>query len=87
MFDRVLHPARGRDGGGDGATGQVYTYAAKSDSQDPCAECSELPGKGRDEVLPGQRLVLTTPGGGGVGDSTRRDPLLDAGDRQAGLLE
>jgi len=63
MFDRVKNPARGRDGGGPGATGRVYLRDGK-----------ELGGMGRDVVPPGGRLVLETPGGGGLGDPTRRDP-------------
>lgn len=63
MFDRVKNPARGRDGGGPGATGRVYLRDGK-----------ELGGMGRDVVPSGGRLVLETPGGGGLGDPARRDP-------------
>jgi N-methylhydantoinase A/oxoprolinase/acetone carboxylase beta subunit/N-methylhydantoinase B/oxoprolinase/acetone carboxylase alpha subunit len=62
MFDRVSNPARGRDGGGPGATGRVYLQDGK-----------ELRGMGRDVVPPGGRLVLETPGGGGLGDPAERD--------------
>ncbi len=62
MFDRVGNPARGRDGGGPGATGRVYLQDGK-----------ELRGMGRDVVPPGGRLVLETPGGGGLGDPAERD--------------
>jgi 5-oxoprolinase (ATP-hydrolysing) len=62
MFDRVSNPARGRDGGGPGATGRVYLQDGK-----------ELGGMGRDVVPPDGRLVLETPGGGGLGDPAERD--------------
>lgn len=61
MFDRVRNPARGRDGGGPGATGRVYLR-----------DGDELRGMGRDIVPPGGRLVLETPGGGGLGDPAER---------------
>ena len=80
MFDRVRHPARGRDGGCDGAPGRVYVV-------DESGQESDLPAKGRDVVPPGHRLVLQTPGGGGMGDPQQRDPQLAAADRQAGLVE
>lgn len=63
MFDRVKNPARGRDGGGPGATGRVYLRGG-----------DELRGMGRDVVPPGGRLVLETPGGGGLGDPAEREP-------------
>ena len=63
MFDRIKNPARGRDGGSPGATGRVYLRDGE-----------ELRGMGRDVVPPGGRLVLETPGGGGLGDPAERDP-------------
>ncbi len=63
MFDRITNPARGRDGGSPGATGRVYLR-----------DGDELRGMGRDVVSPGGRLVLETPGGGGLGDPAERDP-------------
>ncbi len=80
MFDRVQHPARGRDGGGAGAPGRVYVV-------DESGHETDLPAKGRDVVPPGHRLVLQTPGGGGMGDPLERDPQLVAVDLQAGLVE
>ena len=61
MFDRVDHPARGREGGGDGARGGV----ALDDG-------TPLRGKGQQDVPPGRRLVLNLPGGGGYGDPGER---------------
>ena len=62
MFDRVNHPARGRNGGKDGAAGIV----ALDDG-------TLLRPKGWQHVPPGRRLVLHLPGGGGYGDPARRD--------------
>ncbi len=61
MFERVRNAARGRDGGGAGAPGRVYVPGA-----------GELRVKGREIVPPGHRIVLETPGGGGLGDPRRR---------------
>ena len=63
MFERVRNPARGRDGGGDGAAGRVHVPGV-----------GEFRPKGRDVVPPGGRIVLETPGGGGLGDPSRRPP-------------
>ena len=61
MFERVRNPARGRDGGGDGAAGRVHV-----------PDVGEFRPKGREVVPPGRRIVLETPGGGGLGDPARR---------------
>jgi N-methylhydantoinase B len=53
--ERRRHPPRGRDGGGDGATGR--------DSLDG----ERLPGKIEGELRPGDVLRIETPGGGGIG--------------------
>jgi N-methylhydantoinase B len=61
MFDRIEHPARGRDGGAPGAAGRVrFTDGA------------EGRGKGQQAVPPGARLVMELPGGGGHGDPAER---------------
>ncbi|MEM1230923.1 MAG: hydantoinase B/oxoprolinase family protein [Pseudomonadota bacterium] len=60
MFDRVAHPALGRDGGAAGAHGVV---AIRSDDEE-----QHLRGKGVDAVPAGSSLILQTPGGGGWGD-------------------
>ena len=62
MFERVRNAARGRDGGGSGARGRVYVPGA-----------GKMRVKGREVVPPGRRIVLETPGGGGLGDPRRRD--------------
>ncbi|MBM6583077.1 hydantoinase B/oxoprolinase family protein [Microvirga sp. BT689] len=61
MFDRINHPARGREGGGEGAAGVV----ALDDG-------TKLKPKGWQHVPAGRRLVLKMPGGGGYGDPARR---------------
>ncbi|SMH29597.1 hydantoinase B/oxoprolinase family protein [Mesorhizobium australicum] len=55
-FDRIDHPARGRDGGDSGAAGELHL----SDGQ-------RLSGKGAHVIAPGKRLLIRTPGGGGYG--------------------
>jgi len=79
MFDRMIHPARGRNGGEDGAPGAVYL-------QDAHGERTQLPGKGRDVVPGGSRLILQTPGGGGVGNAQDRVPDLLQHDIADGLV-
>ena len=74
-FDRIFHPPRGRDGGGDGAAGFIGLATGE-----------RLRGKGVQEIAPGQRLVIQTPGGGGSGDPRKRPPSQIAADRADGLL-
>ena len=74
-FDRIEHPPRGALGGGDGAPGRVAL-----------ASGATLRGKGFQTIEPGQRLVIETPGGGGLGPPAERDPERMAQDRAAGLL-
>jgi len=75
MFDRVQHPARGRDGGAAGAPGAVFVEDGET-----------LRGKGRDRIPAGATLVLHTPGGGGIGDPAHRDPEDVDADLAAGLI-
>ncbi|MEL6477646.1 MAG: hydantoinase B/oxoprolinase family protein [Pseudomonadota bacterium] len=63
MFDRVTHPARGREGGADGGK----TRFTLSDG-------TIMQGKGRQAIPPGQRAILALPGGGGYGPTEARDP-------------
>jgi N-methylhydantoinase B len=60
-FDRIEHPARGRDGGGNGAAGYIGLKSGK-----------KMRGKGFQLVPPGDRLVVLTPGGGGIGPPDKR---------------
>ena len=75
MFDRVDHPARGRNGGHDGSPGAVYL-----DDGTP------FPTKGRETVPADRRIVLELPGGGGFGDPADRDPAATANDRAQGYV-
>ena len=63
MFDRLNHPARGCEGGGNGAPGSV--------SLD---DGTQLKGKGLQFVPADRRLVLELPGGGGYGPASERPP-------------
>lgn len=65
MFDRVAHPARGRNGGADGAAGKVVL-----DDGTP------FNAKGKQLVPAGCRLILELPGGGGWGDPAGRSPEM-----------
>ena len=56
MFERTNHPAKGRDGGRDGASGTVTTSAGR-----------KLSPKGRQYLKPDERVLLGLPGGGGIG--------------------
>ena len=74
-FDRIQHPARGRDGGKDGAAGVLELKSGK-----------KLKGKGFQSIPAGERLVLLTPGGGGVGTPDERPADARAKDRRDGLV-
>ncbi len=75
IFDRVGHPPKGRDGGGDGAPGAVRLKSGK-----------RLRTKGFQVIPDGDRLILELPGGGGMGDPAARDPALVASDVRDGLV-
>jgi N-methylhydantoinase B len=55
-FERVKYPARGRNGGGDGANGVVRLGSGP-----------DLRPKGMQVIPAGDRLVVEMPGGGGMG--------------------
>ena len=75
MFDRVKHPALGRNGGAAGGNGRVYLHSGK-----------DLRTKGRQPIPAGDRVVLEMPGGGGLGDACSRDADLVAQDVHNGLV-
>jgi N-methylhydantoinase B len=60
-FDRIDHAARGRDGGRSGAAGYVGLKSGQ-----------KFRGKGFQQVPPDDRLVVLTPGGGGIGGPSER---------------
>jgi N-methylhydantoinase B len=70
MFDRVEHPACGREGGESGAAGAVLLD-----------DGTRLASKGRQHVPAGRRLILQLPGGGGYGPAEKRDPDAAQRDR------
>ncbi|HKD56583.1 MAG TPA: hydantoinase B/oxoprolinase family protein, partial [Hyphomicrobiaceae bacterium] len=72
-FDRIDYPPRGRNGGGDGAPGAVAIKGG-----------ARMLGKGTQLVRPGERLLVKTPGGGGLGPAGARDPALADQDRREG---
>ena len=75
MFDRVNHPARGRDGGEDGAVGVVELD-----------DGTKLRPKGWQHVPAGRRLILEAPGGGGFGPPSARSAADHAADIKAGYV-
>jgi N-methylhydantoinase B len=74
-YDRVDFPARGRDGGRNGEAGALLL-----------ASGGKLRGKGQQTVAHDDVLAIMMPGGGGLGDPLRRDPLRVAEDAQLGLI-
>jgi N-methylhydantoinase B len=74
-FDRIKFPPRGRDGG---RAGKPAYLGLKPDKP--------LDGKGLQEIPGGERLLLHTAGGGGIGDPRRRDAAALAADLNNGLV-
>lgn len=74
-FDRVQHPARGALGGQAGAGGRLALSGGRT-----------LQSKGRQLVPAGERLVVHTPGGGGLGDPAARDAARLERDVRDGLV-
>jgi len=62
MFDRVDHPARGRNGGASGAP----TTIAQDDG-------SAMKGKGKQFVPHGRKVMMAFPGGAGYGEPAQRN--------------
>ena len=74
-FDRIAFPPRGRDGGKDGAAGYVGLKSGQT-----------LKGKGFQTIPPGDRLVVMTPGGAGIGAPAERAEAAVAADIEEGLV-
>lgn len=74
-FERVVWPARGADGGGNGATGRIRL-----------ASGAVLTPKGRQTIPAGDRLVAEMPGGGGIGAPRERDHAALARDIEYGYV-
>jgi N-methylhydantoinase B/oxoprolinase/acetone carboxylase alpha subunit len=75
MFDRTTVEAQGREGGGNGAVGNLYLKSGK-----------KLAPKGLQLIGPNERLCFELPGGGGFGPAGDRDPVRLNADRRAGLV-
>jgi N-methylhydantoinase B len=75
MFDRLHHPARGRNGGAAGAP----TTIARSDG-------SAMKGKGKQFVPHGHVVKMAFPGGAGYGPPELRDPALVMRDLAMGYI-
>ncbi len=74
-FDRIIHPAQGREGGEAGCRGS----AARGSG-------SKLPDKSIHIIETGDSLVLELPGGGGFGRPDRRERAAVEADIAAGLV-
>jgi N-methylhydantoinase B len=74
-MDRVLFPARGRDGGKPGAAGSFGLMSGR-----------RFEGKQKHTVPAGERLLLELPGGGGYGDPLQREAERVAEDVRLGLI-
>ena len=75
MFDRVDHPARGRRGGGEGAS----TTIAQDDG-------AKMNGKGKQFVAHGRKVMMAFPGGAGYGAAADRDPASVKRDLARGYI-
>ncbi|MDA0664990.1 MAG: hydantoinase B/oxoprolinase family protein [Proteobacteria bacterium] len=74
-FERVVHPARGRDGGSAGRNGRLRLQSG-----------ADLKAKGFQVIPAGDRLIVEMPGGGGYGDPLSRDPDAVARDVRLGFV-
>jgi len=64
-YERVDHPARGVDGGDFGAAGIIRLRSGV-----------RLAGKGQHRIPAGDRVIIMSPGGGGVGDPRTRERAM-----------
>jgi N-methylhydantoinase B len=74
-FDRIDHPPRGHDGAMNGAAGSVSLKSGK-----------KLKGKGTQVIPPGDRLIVLTPGGAGIGAPASRAKEQVEADVEDGLV-
>jgi N-methylhydantoinase B len=74
-YDRIEHPARGREGGHDGVAGRVNLVSGKV-----------LRGKGQQTVPQKDRVIIAMPGGGGLGNPRRRAIAAVADDVRQGFI-
>jgi N-methylhydantoinase B len=74
-YDRVDHPPRGRDGGHDGMAGKVTLD-----------DGTKLRGMGQQTVPKKNRLIISMPGGGGLGSPRKRPAETVAEDVRQGFI-
>ncbi len=74
-FERIKFAPRGFDGGLAAAAGYVGLKSGGT-----------LPGKGRHLIPTGERVLIMSPGGGGIGDPGQRERAKVEADLQNGLI-
>jgi N-methylhydantoinase B len=74
-YDRVLFPARGRDGAKPGAAGVLRLGSG-----------APLRTKGQQTIPRGETVMILMPGGGGLGDPLSRDPAAVSRDVRLGMV-
>ena len=72
--ERVKFPPRGLLGGMPGAAGREYVNGER------------IPAKVRIDLQPNDQVIFDTPGGGGMGPPTERDPAKLEADLRSGLV-
>ena len=72
--ERVVHPPRGLLGGLPGSAGRDYVNGER------------IPAKVRMDLQPNDIVTFDTPGGGGMGPPSERDPALLEADILSGLV-
>lgn len=72
--ERVVHPPRGLLGGMPGSPGREYVNGER------------IPAKIRMDLQPNDLVTFDTPGGGGMGPPTERDPEMLKADLLSGLV-
>jgi N-methylhydantoinase B len=74
-YDRVLYPARGRNGGSSGMAGALSLGSGAA-----------LKSKGQQTIPKHESVIIEMPGGGGLGDPLDRDPAKVAEDVHLGMV-
>jgi N-methylhydantoinase B len=75
-YDRVIYPARGRNGGGNGKLGVLSLGGSGT----------LLRSKGQQTIPKHESVLIEMPGGGGLGNAFARDPDRVAEDVRLGLV-
>jgi len=74
-YDRIDHPPRGRDGGQSGMAGRVALESGR-----------KLRGMGQQTVPKNEKLIISMPGGGGLGNPRNRPTTVVAEDVRQGFI-